>query len=137
MELFNIEIMTPERLFYKNKIEALTVTLPDGELTVLAGHIPMTAALEVGMMRLKKDGIWHECTNSEGFLEVRPDRVIIFAQACEYPDEINENRAREALERATERMRHRQSLREHAATKAALARAMARLRVTNSSKGKY
>jgi F-type H+-transporting ATPase subunit epsilon len=126
--------MTLERKFFSGNVEALTVTLPDGLLTVLAGHRIMSAALSVGVLRYKMDGEWRECAATEGFLEVRHDRVIVFVQACEYPEEIDESRARAALERAKERISAANSLREHEITRIALARAMNRLRITDKKR---
>ncbi len=129
MRDFKLEVLTPEREFFKGRAEALTVELPDGQLTVLADHIPMVAVLKPGAMRVKREGTWRICFVSEGFMEVRPDEVLVYSQTCEYPDEIDRRRAQEALERAQERLRQRQSFIEHKATQATIARAMARLRV--------
>ncbi|MCR5648171.1 MAG: ATP synthase F1 subunit epsilon [Oscillospiraceae bacterium] len=131
---FPLEILTPEREFFSSDVEALTVTLPDGLLTVLAGHRPMVAALDPGELRYKKDGDWSVCACSEGFLEVEPGRVRVFVQSCERPDEIDENRAKAAYERESELYARKQSLREHELTRLALARAMTRLAVSGKNK---
>ena len=73
MKEFDLEIMTPERHFFEGRAEGLTVTLPDGLFTILGGHAPMVAALEVGELRYKIQGEWRECAASEGFLEVMSD----------------------------------------------------------------
>ena len=125
MTEFDLEIMTPERHFFEGKAEGLTVTLPDGLFTILGGHAPMVAALEVGELRYKTQGEWHECAATEGFLEV---------QACENADEIDEIRAKAAAERAKERLSSSESIREYEMTRIALARAMNRLRVKGRSR---
>lgn len=129
---FPIEIMTPERMFFKGDIEALTVVLPDGEMTVLADHAPMVAVLDISEIHLLKDGVWRYAFTSEGFVEVLPGRVQVFTQACEWPEEIDRHRAEMALERANERLRQQQSILEHKSTQIAIARAMMRLRVSGS-----
>ena len=110
------------------------MTLPDGLLTVLAGHRPMVAALDPGELRWKKDGEWSVCACSEGFLEVEPGRVRVFVQSCELPDEIDANRAKAAFERESELYARKQSLREHELTRLALARAMTRLAVSGKNR---
>lgn len=134
MTEFSLDVLTPERQFFSGSVEALTVTLPDGLLTVLARHRPMVAALEPGELKYLKDGEWQLCASSDGFLEVTPDRVIVFVQTCEEPGEIDEARARDAAERERARLAGKQSLREHELTRIALARAMTRLAVTGKSK---
>ena len=120
--------MTPERQFFSGQVEALTITGIDGKMTVLAGHAPMVASLAVGEISIKQDGVWREAVNSEGFMEVLQDSVVVFVQACEWPEDIDMRRAEEAKHRAEERIRQRQSIWENKSSKIALARAMVRLR---------
>lgn len=134
MAEFPLEILTPEREFFSGSVEALTVTLPDGLLTVLAGHRPMVAALEPGELRCKRGGEWLVCACSEGFLEVAPGKVCVFVQSCENPGEIDEARARAAFERESALYAGKQSLREHELTRLALARAMTRLAVSGKNR---
>lgn len=135
MKTFKLQIMTPEKEFYSGEVEALTVTLPDGQLTVLAGHAPMVAVLAIGEFKYKSGEEWTQCVNTAGFLEVRPDCVSMFLLTCETPEEIDANRAQAALERAKERMLDSKTKREHELARSAMTRAMVRLRVTKS--GKY
>lgn len=125
---FELSIMTPERQFFSGQVEALTITGIDGQMTVLAGHAPMVASLAVGEISIKQDGVWREAVNSEGFMEVLQDSVVVFVQACEWPEDIDMRRAEEAKHRAEERIRQRQSIWENKSSKIALARAMVRLR---------
>lgn len=132
MKTFHLEITTPERRFYDGPVESLVVEGTQGKLGILAGHIPMSTGISVGTIRFKVDGSWKESFCSEGFLEVRPDRTIILAQAVEWPDEIDARRAEEARLRAEERLRQRKSMQEYTQSKIALTRAMVRLRVTRN-----
>ena len=125
---FDLSIMTPERQFFSGQVEALTITGIDGQMTVLAGHAPMVVSLAVGEISIKQDGVWREAVNSEGFMEVLQDSVVVFVQACEWPEDIDMRRAEEAKHRAEERIRQRQSIWENKSSKIALARAMVRLR---------
>ena len=108
MSVFMLEILTPKRQFYRGEVEALTCTLPDGQLTVLKSHRPMLAALEIGSIMIKKGGEWRTAFSSEGFIEVRPEEI---------------------RERELEKLRQKQSLIEYHQTQIALNRAMARLKV--------
>jgi len=126
-KLFNLKIMTPEREFFNGDVEAVTAHAPDGSVMVLADHAPFIMPVSVGTISIKKDDKWEESVNSEGFMEVRHEGVLIFVQACEHPDEIDQRRAEEARQRAEEHMRQKQSMNEYRQSKIALARAMARL----------
>jgi F-type H+-transporting ATPase subunit epsilon len=127
---FHLEIVTPNRLFFSGEAEMVVVNAPDGFFGILAHHEPMVMVLEAGPMRIRQGGKELRLANSEGFIEVAADRVLIFADTAEWPEEIDANRALAAKQRAEERLRRQQSHIEYVRSKAAIARAMARLRVT-------
>ena len=129
MNTFKLEVLTPKREFYSGDVEAVTIVLDDGEMTILRDHEPMLAALEIGEMRIKTEEGWRSAFASQGFVEVRPDETLIFVQACEWPEDIDEARAEETRQRAAEAMRQKLSIIEYTESQAALARAMTRLRV--------
>jgi len=83
--------------------------------------------VSIGNIGIKRDDKWESSVNSEGFMEVRRDGVMIFVQSCEHPEEIDARRAEDARKRALEHMRQKQSMTEYKQSKIALARAMARL----------
>ena len=90
----------------------------------------------MGAIKLKQNGQWREAFQSEGFLEAGPWGAKLFVQACEWPENIDARRAEQARKRATERLRQNRSMQEYQASQIALARAMARLRMSNrKSKG--
>ena len=126
-KLFNLKILTPEREFFSGDVEAITADAPDGSIMVLADHAPFIMPVSIGNIGIKKDGEWEKSVNSEGFMEVRREGVLIFVQACEHPEEIDARRAEEAKRRAEEHLRQKQSMNEYKQSKIALARAMARL----------
>jgi F-type H+-transporting ATPase subunit epsilon len=129
-KLFSLKILTPEREFFNGDAEAVTVEAQDGQVTILADHTPFITPVSVGTVRIRRGGMWEESVNSEGFMEVNHQGVMIFVQTCEHPDEIDKRRAEEARRRAEEQLRQKQSMSEYAQSILALARAMARLRVT-------
>ena len=130
MNRYKLEIMTPERLFFDGEVESLRINGSDGELSIWKGHTPMLATMPVGELRIRTaEGEEKDAFHSEGFVEVRPDRVLVFVQSCEWPDEIDAARAQAALDRANAKLLQRQSVMEHKHTEISLARAMARLRV--------
>ncbi len=129
MNTFRLEILTPERKFLDADVELLGVEATDGRLTVLSGHTPMVIPISAGTLNLRLDGADKEAFHSEGFVEVRPDKVLMFTQACEWPEEIDEYRARVAYEKASEELRQKQSILEHRHSELSMSRAMARLRL--------
>ena len=134
MNKFFLEIITPEKTFYRGEVESINIPALGGACTVMAGHQPMVFATEPGVIRITENGKTREAFMSEGFVEVRPDETIAFSQAVEWPEDINERRAEEAKERAEEQLRQKQSTQEYYHTQASLARAMNRLRLAQDKK---
>ncbi|NLT58891.1 MAG: ATP synthase F1 subunit epsilon [Clostridiales bacterium] len=130
---FALTVLTPEREFYSGTAESLTVESIDGELCILAGHIPMVAALAVGELKIKQGGKLLRAFHSEGFLEVHADATTVLLQACEWPEEIDLNRAKEAMERAEHRLEQQRNTQAVTRSKIALSRALMRIKVKTTS----
>ena len=126
-ETFYIEILTPDRKFFWGDVESVIVKTPTGELGILKDHMPLVVLIDIGPIKIKKDGEWFEAVLCQGFMEVKQNRAIILVDTAEWPDEIDMNRANAARERAEERILRKVSQVEYIQSKAALERAMARL----------
>ena len=124
-----LEIITPERQFYIGPAEELVIPAIDGLYGVLPGHEPAVTAMEPGELRFRVNGEWKTAAIGQGFVEIMPERAIVLVSSAEDPAEIDAKRAQEALERAEERLRQKKSVEEYHRSKAAMARAMARLKV--------
>ena len=127
---FHLEIIATDRIFYQGDCEHLVITAIDGLVGIMAGHEPIVTTLPTGELKYMVDGKWNYAAISGGFIQVMPDSSIILADNCELPEEINIRRAQEARERAQERLRQKQSIKEYYQTQAALNRAMNRLKVS-------
>ena len=125
---FYLEIITPERQFYIGPAQALILPAVDGEMGIYPGHEPVVTAIEPGELRYKTEDKWEPAAVGAGFAEIKPDYVILLVGFAEHPEEIDFKRAQAAKERAEERLRQKQSIHEYYHSKAALARAMARLK---------
>lgn len=102
---FNLQIISPTRIFFDGDVDMVEMKTTEGEIGVLAGHIPLTAILEPGVIRIKQADGTKEAAMHDGFVEIRKDKVTILAESCEWPDEIDVERAKEAKERAERRIK--------------------------------
>ena len=94
------EIVSQDRLVFEGDADIVVVPGALGEMGILPGHAPMLSALEMGVIQVKKDQEQEVFTVTGGFIEVQPDIVTIMADAAEHIDEIDEERAQQAMERA-------------------------------------
>lgn len=104
-KLFQVEVICPERVFFTGEADMLELRTTEGDIGVLAGHIPLTAVIAPGIMKIMNGGEVKEAALHEGFVEILGDKVIVLAESCEWPDEIDINRASEAKIRAERRLK--------------------------------
>jgi F-type H+-transporting ATPase subunit epsilon len=129
MKTIKVSVVTPDGPVYEADVEMVSTKAKSGELGILPGHIPLVAPLEISAVRLKKEGKTEYIAVSGGFLEVRPDKVTILAQAAERAEDIDVTRAKAAKERAERRLQSKQDDIDFKRAEMALKRAINRLNV--------
>ena len=112
---FYLKVISANRVFFAGKCRSLIVPEFDGQKEILAHHEDMVIAIDEGQMKFQPEGSdeWIHAVVGMGFVE------------------IDVRRAEEAKQRAEERLRQKQSIHEYYHSRAALARAMARLKATS------
>ncbi len=131
---FELNILTPDKQLLAAQATEVMFGTPDGRLGVMAGHMPMIAAVDAGAIEILIDGEWKSAAVGRGFVDVEGTKVDFFVDTAEWADEIDVARAREALLRAELRMKNSLSHIEYIRTKAAIARALARLRASKGDR---
>ena len=102
---FRFEIHTPYRLFFSGGVEAITLTLVDGEIGVYAYHSAFTTPVICCILHIKDDkGKWKNAFVTEGILEVKDHKTVLLVDAAEWPDEIDRERALKAKKLAEENL---------------------------------
>ena len=103
-ELFKVEIITPDRVFYEGEAEFLEFTTAAGDIGVYAKHIPMTTVLAPGAVVIHNGEEETVAAVHSGFAEILGDKVTLLAEIAEWPEEIDLGRAEAAKNRAEERI---------------------------------
>ena len=129
MASMRLEIVTVERLVYSEEIEVLVAPGIDGELGILPSHAPLLTELKPGEIRVVKDGEDTYMAVSGGFMEVLGNKITILADTAEHIEEIDIERAEEALKNAEERVSARTSDMDMERGLASMRRSQVRLRV--------
>jgi F-type H+-transporting ATPase subunit epsilon len=129
MATFRLEIVTAERMVFSEDVNAVIAWGTEGQLGILPHHAPLMTMLQPGDLLIRKDNEEQYLAISGGFLEVRPDKVVILADACERAEEIDMARAEAARKRAKEILKTRPSGVDAAAAEAALRRSLVRLKL--------
>jgi len=126
---FRLEVVTVGGVVFSEDVDMIVAWGSEGQLGILPHHAPLMTMLQPGEMLIRKDGGEQYLATSGGFLEVRPDKVVILADACERVEEIDTARAEAARLRAEETLKSRPAGADVAVAEAALRRSLARLKV--------
>lgn len=129
MSTFRLEVVTVGGVVFSEDVDMIVAWGSEGQLGILPHHAPLMTMLQPGEMLIRKDGGEQYLATSGGFLEVRPDKVVILADACERAEEIDTARAEAARLRAEETLKSRPAGADVAVAEAALRRSLARLKV--------
>jgi len=125
-----LEIVTPERLAYSDEVDAVVLPGSEGELGVLPHQAPLLTTLGIGELRYRKGGQEESFAIVGGFLQVRPDRVVVMAETADMASEIDLEKAQEARREAEKAIESGfVEAADLAAARASLQQALLRIRV--------
>lgn len=102
---FKFEVVTPEKVFYSDDVDMIIFNREDGEMGVMADHMPMVVAVDVGILKIVKDGVYKFAAISEGFVEITDKGVTAIVDAAEWPEDIDIERAEKAKELAEDKLK--------------------------------
>ena len=130
MSSLKLDIVTAERVVYSREVDTVVAPGVEGQLGILPHHAPLMTILQAGELVARRGSEEDILAISGGFLEVRPDRVIVLADSAERAEEIDIERAAAARRRAEERLRDRKAEGlDETRAEASLRRAIARISV--------
>lgn len=124
-----LEVVTVERAIFSDDVDVIIAPGIEGELGILPHHAPLLTALAYGELIARKGNEEYSFAIGGGFLEVRPDKVVVLADVAERAEEIDIERAEAARKRAEEMIRVRGVEIDLVRAEAAMRRALIRLRV--------
>jgi len=135
MSSLKLDIVTAERVVYSEDVDVVIAPGVEGQLGILPHHAPLMTTLQAGELLVRRGSEEDTLAISGGFLEVRPDRVIVLADTAERAEEIDMERAEVAKRRAEQRLVDKTALGlDEARCEASLGRALARLTVAEKLK---
>ncbi len=101
---FKFDITTPDGIVFSGEIESLRAPGSEGGFGILADHAPFATTTTIGMVEIKENEKPKFFATSGGFIEVLDNSVSLLAETCEAADDIDKERAEDALERANKRL---------------------------------
>ena len=102
---FKLRVISPDRIFYEGEAIMLELKTTEGEIGIYKNHVPMTYIIEPGVMRItESEESVKEAALHSGFIQILQEEITVLAEIVEWPEEIDENRAKEAQLRAERRL---------------------------------
>jgi|APTNR8051073442_1049403.scaffolds.fasta_scaffold00027_147 F-type H+-transporting ATPase subunit epsilon len=103
---FKLSVVAPDRTVVETQVVSLTVPGVEGYLGIWHGHVPLMAALKMGVLEYTDTAnLTTSVAITGGFLEVSPDSVIVLADSAEFAGDIDLKEAEARLEQARRALR--------------------------------
>jgi len=105
-----LEIVTPAARVYSDTIDSVVIPTLEGEIGILPGHIPLLTQVDAGELRVMKGGKVEGLVVGAGFAQIARDKVSVLTESAIEEEKIDENTVEEAMRRAEEALRGKESL---------------------------
>lgn len=110
MSSFHLQIVTPDGLFFDGEAESLDVRATTGGVTILPKHINYVTPLGMGVATVKTDGKVRKAACIGGMLAMTNGECKLIATTFEWAEDIDQERAHNALTRAQETLKDKEHL---------------------------
>lgn len=131
----HLKIITHEKVVFDEDVDEIYSKGVSGEFGILKGHVPFMSALDIGLTKVIQGDQTKLFTTMGGIFQFKDDEGLILTTTSECSDDIDETRAKEALERARARLAENDARIDAKRAEAAVARAMVRLKAKLNDNG--
>ena len=98
---FRCEVLTPEGEVFNDEVEMVSTRTSVGLIGVLAHHAPLLAMLDPTELRIyKTESEVVSFAQSEGYLQVANNRVMVLVEEAHPPEELDAGQLRDRLRQA-------------------------------------
>ena len=124
---FQLDIITPTNVITEGQIQYLRAPSTEGLFGIMGGHSVATILIDIGEIKVTKNGEEFYYATNGGFADIRPEGVMLLVETAEKVSDIDKDRAESAMKRAKERLQDNETDLKRA--KAAIDRAQNRLKI--------
>ena len=124
---FQLDIITPSNVISEGQVEYLRAPSADGFFGIMGGHAVATILIDIGEIKVTKEGKEYYYATNGGFADIRPESVMLLVETAEKVSDIDKERAEAAMKRAKEKLKDKKA--DFSRAKAAINRARNRLKI--------
>jgi len=100
MLTFKLKLIAPDGVKYEEEAEEITLPTVDGNITVMANHMPLISLLKPGEITIRNGSKEHHLATEGGIVEVANNLVKILADTAEDANSLDELKIVEAKKAA-------------------------------------
>ena len=100
---FQLDIITPTNVISEGQVEYLRAPSTEGLFGIMGGHSVATILMDIGEIKVTKDGKEYYYATNGGFADIRPESVMLLVETAEKVSDIDKDRAENAMKRAKDR----------------------------------
>tara|TARA_B100000749_G_scaffold140994_1_gene108119 strand:+ start:159 stop:557 length:399 start_codon:yes stop_codon:yes gene_type:complete len=100
---FQLDIVTPTKVISEGQVEYLRAPSTEGLFGILGGHAVATILIDIGEIKVTKEGKEFYYATNGGFADIRPESVMLLVETAEKVSDIDKDRAENAMKRAKDR----------------------------------
>ena len=109
-ELFNFELVTPEKILMSDSVSSVSVSGVEGDMTVLANHSPIATSLRPGYVDINTNGKTERFFLTGGFIQITPDEVVVLAESASSEEDLNSEMIDNVIEKTKSLMENASDL---------------------------
>ena len=108
-ELFNFELVTPEKVIVSGSVSSVSIAGVEGDMTIFANHSPISTAIRPGYIDINSESKSEKYFLTGGFVQITGSDVVVLAEKSSLENEVNLemiekiiNRTKSSMEKATD-----------------------------------
>jgi len=106
---FQLDIITPINIISEGQVEYVRAPSIDGLFGIQRGHASAIILMEIGEIKITKDGKEYYYATNGGFADIKPEGVLLLVETAEKVSDIDKVRAESAIQRAKKRLQNNET----------------------------
>nr|QNH93682.1 ATP synthase CF1 epsilon subunit [Christensenia aesculifolia] len=131
--ILNLRVMAPNRIVWNSEVQEIILSTNSGQIGILPNHAPLLTALDIGVIRISRDGQWSTMALMGGFAMIENNQMTILVNEAETATEIDFEEAQENFKKAQTNLAQAKGKKRTIETNLAFKRAKARLEAINAT----
>nr|YP_009694161.1 ATP synthase CF1 epsilon subunit [Christensenia aesculifolia]QEI60336.1 ATP synthase CF1 epsilon subunit [Christensenia aesculifolia] len=131
--ILNLRVMAPNRIVWNSEVQEIILSTNSGQIGILPNHAPLLTALDIGVIRIRRDGQWSTMALMGGFAMIENNQMTILVNEAETATEIDFEEAQENFKKAQTNLAQAEGKKRTIEANLAFKRAKARLEAINAT----